>query len=499
MKKNKLLITSIFAAMAVATSTASHAILSSNAALNFNPGTTTLTYHGTSVINGGSYFGMDTDGNSLIMANERIAIQQLNGIFLGLAQPASGSHSGMPDGTESPDIDVPWSFFANTGLHSASTPTTVLSASGNTATVDFSGWVVEWNGITNGIPMGSGAWEAGFTNGVAQVTCAVDCSQGDTYILNYSSSVPIGDPSGFGGVQYTLHLEGTVGSGVATTRPLSNNVNLLSQQAASHVWVPDVSDADGDPLTCGIVQQASQGIATVQADCSSGTYTPTIGASFSGTDSFTYKANDGIIDSIQGTVSVDISVSAPPVVSIDVLGGSAQECSSADGANVSVNANIVVADGDYINSIDWKLNGSALSSLQSINEQLSMGAHNLELTVTTQNGHSIVKTTTITVQDTTPPVVSANYINRLTGLPIDTMALNQNFIEVKASVSDVCDPAAYVTNAVYGNPTADGAIFLSNSWSGGFVIPLRQLELWVEGRDAAGNIGSATSLLYPAP
>jgi len=438
------------------------------------------------------------NGNGDVSANERTPIEQFSGLFLGTAQNASGSHSGSPDGSESADIDSPWMFFGNTGFHLTSTPTTVLSASGNLATADFSGWAVTWNGIPS-IPMAAGAWQPGFTDGVAQIVCAVDCASGDTYTLDYSATVAIGDPSGFGGVTYTVHLEGTVGFGVPTTRPISNNVSLMSQQAASHTWTPDVSDPDGDPLTCGIVHQATHGIATVQADCSSGTYTPTVGVNFSGTDSFTYKANDGIVDSIQGTVSVDVSESAPPVVNIVVQGGSAQECTSADGANVIVNADIVVANGDYVDSIEWTLNGNVLSSLQSINELLSMGTHNLQLKVTTLFGHTALKTTTVTVQDTTPPVVTAIYINRLTGLPTNNMVLDKNFIEVQASANDACDPTAIVTNAVYGNPTSDGAIFLSNSWSGGFVIPLRQLVLWVEGRDAAGNIGSATSLLYPAP
>jgi len=498
MKKNKALAQTLLAVMAIGSSAVVQATISSNAVLNFDSGVTNLTYHGNSVINGGSYFGMDFNGDGSVMANERTSIEQFSGLFLGAAQPATGSHTGSPDGTESPDIDAPWMFFGNTGFHLTNTPTTVLSASGNTATVDFSGWAVTWNGIAS-IPMSGGAWQSGFTDGVAQIACAVDCGSGDTYTLDYSSTVAQGDPSGFGGVTYTLHLEGTIGFGVPTTRPLSNNLTLSSQQAASHTWIPDVSDPDGDPLTCGIVQQATHGIATVQADCSSGTYTPTSGILFTGADSFTYKANDGVVDSIQGTVNVVISDSAPAVVSIIVQGGSSQECTSADGADVSVNGLIILADGDSIDSIEWKLNGNVLSSQQSINELLSIGTHNLELRVTTLFGHTSIKTTTVTVQDTTPPVVTAKFINRLTGLPTNTMVLNQNFIGIEANVSDACDPSAIVTNAVYGNPTADGAIFQSNSWSGGFVIPLRQLVLWVEGRDAAGNIGSATSLLYPAP
>ncbi len=138
------------------------------------------------------------------------AITGLNGIVLGTTQTASGSHTGAP-GTvagENPDIDNPWIFFGNTGMHQTTSPSNVLTASGNTATIDLSGWNVTWNGIPS-IPMGSGAWGAN-ADGVADIVCGVDCGDGDTYTLTYTATVPVGDPSGFGGVAYGLNLVGTV-------------------------------------------------------------------------------------------------------------------------------------------------------------------------------------------------------------------------------------------------------------------------------------------------
>lgn len=132
-----------------------------------------------------------------------------NGIILGTSQAASGSHSGVPNGTESPGIDQAWGFFGNTGMHQTTSATNVLSASGNMATVDFSGWNVTWNGIAS-IPMGSGAWGAGFTNGVANVVCGVNCGNGDTYVLTYAATVPANDPSNFGNTQYWVRLTGTI-------------------------------------------------------------------------------------------------------------------------------------------------------------------------------------------------------------------------------------------------------------------------------------------------
>lgn len=153
------------------------------------------------------------------------AITSLNGIVLGTAQNASGKHTGVPNGSESPNIDNPWSFFGNTGMHRSTTPTNVLSASGNTATVDFSGWQVIW-GAAPDVPMGGGAWGAGYSNGVANVVCGVDCGNGDTYTLTYRATVPSGSGTGFDNVQYALQLTGTV-TAAPTVIPVPAAVWLL--------------------------------------------------------------------------------------------------------------------------------------------------------------------------------------------------------------------------------------------------------------------------------
>src|SRR5207253_2342804 len=50
------------------------------------------------------------------------------------------------------------------------------------------------------------------------------------------------------------------------------------------------SDVDGDPLTAVLVTGPSNGSLTLNAD---GSFTYTPNANFNGTDTFTYKANDG--------------------------------------------------------------------------------------------------------------------------------------------------------------------------------------------------------------
>ena len=189
-----------------------NAALSSDASLSITQGTvggTSQPPAGT-----GSWFSMkalDLDFDQIPETSVYVPIGGFNGLNLGTTQLASGSHGGPVDGTELPDIDNPWGFFGNTGMHQTTSNTTVLSAAGNNATVDFSGWNVTWNGIAS-IPMGAGSWGTN-ANGVADVSCNGgdgNCGVGSNYTLDYTATVPPGDPSGFGNVQYGLHLEGSV-------------------------------------------------------------------------------------------------------------------------------------------------------------------------------------------------------------------------------------------------------------------------------------------------
>jgi len=162
-------------------------------------------------ITSGSYFTMDTNGDGAFSFSERNAISMNEGIFVdGAAQPATGAHTGTVDGTESPSIDNPWNFFANTGMHQSLSPITIMSNdySGNMS-LDFSGWSVTWNNNPS-IALGGDAIVG--DTGLATLTCDVDCSDGDRYTLEYAAHVPIDDPSGFGGVYYGLQLEGTISS-----------------------------------------------------------------------------------------------------------------------------------------------------------------------------------------------------------------------------------------------------------------------------------------------
>ncbi|MEM9357080.1 MAG: Ig-like domain-containing protein, partial [Pseudomonadota bacterium] len=79
--------------------------------------------------------------------------------------------------------------------------------------------------------------------------------------------------------------------------------NTLSIGAAAGVLGND-TDADGDPLTTTLVTGVANGTLTLNAD---GSFDYTPNADFSGTDSFTYVANDGAEDSAEATVTITVN------------------------------------------------------------------------------------------------------------------------------------------------------------------------------------------------
>lgn len=239
-----------FACLAASTFQAS-AALDASAALKFDLGNAVP---GGGICTSGSCFGMEVSTGLVLWTN----IEAKSGIIIGTSQPATGSHSGVIDGSESPNVDNPWQFFGNTGLHQTTSVVTIISddTSGNVV-LDLSSWDVTWNGIAS-IPMSSNAHSGG-TDGEAVMTCAADCSIGDTYELDYFATVPEGDPSGFGGVKYSLKLRGSIdvgfygngntGAAYDVTDPTSGNATFGDGTVVPGTLANSLGNATGSGLT----------------------------------------------------------------------------------------------------------------------------------------------------------------------------------------------------------------------------------------------------------
>ncbi len=211
--KKQILSAAILATLGmVAANSAVAATLAAGDVLTITPATLSTT---TGYVTGGSYFGMDTNGNGIINASEKDGLSQgVQGLVIGSAQNMGGynTHSGIPSTVsgDSSNINAPWAFFGNTGKNY----TTSAITGGTTHGLTMGGWTVSWNGIA-AIPMGAGAWGTGYSNGIANFTW--NGAIGGAYTLNYHGTVPLNDPSGFGGVKYALFFTGTVTAGPAAT------------------------------------------------------------------------------------------------------------------------------------------------------------------------------------------------------------------------------------------------------------------------------------------
>jgi hypothetical protein len=121
------------------------------------------------------------------------------------------------------------------------------------------------------------------------------------------------DPNGKLGNYTVTTVNGTItltnGAPVAVNDAYTGQWNTLLTIAAPGVRVND-TDVDNDPLTAIMVTGTSHGTVTLNVD-GSFTYLPL--ANYAGTDSFTYKVNDGfLLDSNIATVVITITTPCGP-------------------------------------------------------------------------------------------------------------------------------------------------------------------------------------------
>ncbi len=182
------------------------ATLNTGNQLTINSGISVYDSYGaiTDVVSG-SYFACECSGNGRISGSEKIDLQQgTEGFIIGVVQaPGTPTHVGQPLPTDWNRITAPYGYIVATGQEYTTSPITGSTEMG----LDFSGFNWTWNGIEV-INFGTGAWGAGYTDGIANFVW--DGIYGHSYTLDYHTTIATGDPSGFGSVKIAYHFEGTV-------------------------------------------------------------------------------------------------------------------------------------------------------------------------------------------------------------------------------------------------------------------------------------------------
>jgi VCBS repeat-containing protein len=145
---------------------------------------------------------------------------------------------------------------------------------------------------------------------------------------------PAGDYHGADSFTYKVN-DGTTDSTVATVNITVTPVNdaptvsslalVLNEDSILNGTLPAATDADLDALSYLKVTDPAHGTVVVNAN---GTYTYTPDANYNGPDSFTFKVNDGSVDSAVATVTITVA----PVDDAPVAGSIADQSVTAGSA-----------------------------------------------------------------------------------------------------------------------------------------------------------------------
>ena len=250
------------------------------------------------------------------------------------------------------------------------------------------------------------------------------------------------NPQGYVGVDSFTYKanDGTLDSNVATVTVTVKTLKhapvavddsySMNQDTVLTVPAPGVlandTDQDGDTLTAVKVINPSHGTLSLNSN-GSFTYTPTAG--YHGTDGFTYKANDGSLDSNVATVSLTINAdTTPPSVTINQ---GATQCDPTNGSSINFTVLFSEVVADFAIG-DVTLGGTAGATTAAVTG--SGTTYNVAVSGMTSSGTVIVSvgsgkahdaagdpntastsTDNIVIYDITAPTVT---INRMAGQPI---------------------------------------------------------------------------------
>lgn len=246
-----------------------------------------------------------------------------------------------------------------------------------------------------------------------------------TLTLNEDGSFTYTPTAGYQGVDTFTYKanDGTVDSAVTTVTITINGVpagiadsyttaedTVLTVDVATGVLAND-TDPDDDELTAILVDQAAHGTVTLNAN---GSFVYTPNENFYGTDTFTYKANDGLSDSPVVTVTITVT----PVNDAPVANDDSYDVNEGDSLVITTGgilANDTDADGDELTAI--QVTGPEHGTL-TLNEDGTFtytpnagytGTDTFTYKVNDGNVDSNIATVTITIAEVPPVAMDDSY------------------------------------------------------------------------------------------
>ena len=195
----------------------------------------------------------------------------------------------------------------------------------------------------------------------------------------------------------------TFNIGESNDAPVADGQNLTVNEDSLTVITLQATDTDNDTLSYSIVSQPQHGTLNGLAPYIS--YTPD--KDYVGSDSFSFKAFDGNLES--NTATITLTIKAENDAPVSVAGNSQNKIL---GDDVTLNGlGSYDVDGNITN-YEWREGNTTLSTQASfIISGLTLGTHTLTLDVTDNDGESASSTTIVEIlpantPDTEAPVIS---------------------------------------------------------------------------------------------
>ncbi|MCX7804787.1 MAG: Ig-like domain-containing protein [Planctomycetota bacterium] len=245
----------------------------------------------------------------------------------------------------------------------------VAGTSSNTTLVPNTNIVFGGSGTNRTVTVTPAANRHGTTTITVTVTDGGGLTASDTFTLTVN---PVNDP------------------------PVTGDQNVTTAEDTPKAITLTATDADGDALTYIVVSGPSHG--TLSGTAPNLTYTPD--ADYSGPDSFTFKANDGMADSNVATVSITVAaVNDPPVIQ---SGPAAAPNPVRYGETVAFSVTASDADGDTL-SYSWDF-GDGTASTQEDPAHIYAAPGTYAVTITVSDGKGGTATGSVTVEVTADPL-----------------------------------------------------------------------------------------------
>jgi len=408
-------------------------------------------------------------------------------ISLSGAVPTSGWQIGSWTGT-------------NNNASTTSTNTVTMPASAHTASVNYTQteYILTVNTVGSGTVTRSnpGPYHLGDVVTLTPVPAA-----------GWSFSAWSGACTGSGACSVTMDANKTVTATFTQNEniaPVANAQSVSTNEDTAKAITLTGTDADGDTLTYTIVSGPSHG--SLSGTAPNVTYTPA--ANYNGSDSFTFKVNDGKVDSAPATVSITVTAANNPPTDISISKSNIDE-------NQAVNAlvgSLSTTDPDAGDTFTYSFCGGtddasfAISgnSLQSavIFDYETKNSYSICIRSTDGGALSTTKTITITVNnlvdtqtfaDVPPSYWAYSFIERLYSAGITGGCGTSPLIYCPDATATRAQMAVFLLRGMHGPsytpPAATGTVFTD-------VAQSYWAAAWIEQLTVEGITGGCGTGIY---